>query len=58
MENNLEWAGFFTTMAHKVRACASEEQMYQQLKKFKEEFNSEYGKLSRKKRSKDGYEGD
>ena len=39
-------------MAH---YCKSEEDMYRQLKKFKEEFNTEYGKLSRAKRRKTGF---
>ena len=32
-----------------------EEDIYIKLKKFKEEFNSAYGKLSRRKRRKDGF---
>ena len=48
----------FQTMAYKLSNCTSEEQMYRQLQDFKSEFNTEYGKLSRKKRSKDGFEGE
>lgn len=55
MKNNLDWAGVFMTMAERMRLCMNEEQMYRQLKKFKEEFNSEYGKLSRAERSKKGF---
>lgn len=55
MKNNLDWAGTFMTMSERMRLCTNEEQMYQQLKKFKEEFNSEYGKLSRAKRRKKGF---
>lgn len=53
--NNLDWAGIFMTMAERMRLCSSEEHMYQQLKTFKEEFNSDYGKLSRRKRNKKGF---
>ena len=55
MKNNLDWAEMFMAIAERVWFCKSEEQMYQQLKKFKEEFNSEYGKLSRAERSKKGF---
>lgn len=53
--NNLDWAGVFMTMAERMRLSTSEEQMYQQLKEFKEKFNSDYGKLSRRKRNKKGF---
>lgn len=43
------------TMAERMARCESEEQMYQQLRNFKEMFNSEYGRLSRAKRNKDGF---
>ena len=33
----------------------SEEELYRKLKKFKEEFNSSYGKLSRRERRKNGF---
>lgn len=49
------WACMFQTMAERTRKCTSEEQMYQQLKKFKDDFSSEYGKLSRAKRKKSGF---
>lgn len=55
MKTNLDWAGEFMTMAERMARCKSEEQMYQQLRNFKEMFNSEYGKLSRAKRNKDGF---
>ena len=52
--NNLDWSGYFTTWSEQLRYCDSEEDIYKKLKKFKEEFNSAYGKLSRRKRRKDG----
>lgn len=55
MKTNLDWAGEFMTMAERMARCKSEEQMYWQLRSFKEEFNSEYGRLSRAKRNKDGF---
>ena len=56
LRSNLDWAGEFQTMAEKMRLCESEEQMYQTLRKFKEQFfNSEYGRLSRAKRMKRGF---
>lgn len=55
MKANLDWAGEFMTMAERMARCKSEEQMYQQLRNFKEMFNSEYGKLSCAKRNKDGF---
>lgn len=55
MKTNLDWAGEFMTMAERMARCESEEQMYQQLRNFKEMFNSEYGRLSRAKRNKDGF---
>lgn len=57
MRTNLDWAGEFMTMSERMRLCESEEQMYQQLKRFKEEFNSEYGELSRLKRDRRGFSG-
>ena len=44
-------------MAERMRLCKSEEQMYQQLKKFKDQFNSDFGKLSRANRLKIGFRG-
>ena len=38
LRTNLDWAGEFQTMAERMRLCESEEQMYRQLQKFKEEF--------------------
>lgn len=58
---NYNWAGMFQTVAAKVAKAKSEEQMYRLLKDFKDEFNAEYGKLSRAKRLTNGfrnYEGD
>ena len=55
LRTNLDWAGEFQTMAERMRLCESEEQMYRQLQKFKEEFNTEYGRLSRTQRSKTGF---
>ena len=54
-KNNLDWAGMFQTMANKIACCQSEEQMYRLLHSFKDEFNEEYGKLSRAKRMTDGF---
>ena len=56
VKNNLDWAGWFTTMAERVRRCTSEEQMYLQLKDFKGEFNSKYSKLSRTNRNRKGFD--
>ncbi len=41
-------------MSERMMLCESEEEMYQTLRKFKEEFNAEYGRLSRADRSKNG----
>ena len=49
MKNNYDWSGMFQTIAEKVAKSTSEEQMYRILKDFKDEFNIEYGKLSRAK---------
>lgn len=54
-KNNYDWSGWFRTMSERMIWCTSEEQMYKQLQKFKEEFNTEYGRLSRAKRNKTGY---
>ena len=55
LKTNLDWAGEFQTMAERMRLCESEEQMYRQLQKFKDEFNTEYGRLGRTQRSKTGF---
>jgi len=56
LRSNLDWASEFQTMAERMVLCESEEQMYQTLRKFKEQFfNSEYGRLSRAKRMKRGF---
>ena len=55
MKNNYDWSGMFQTIAVKVAKCTSEEQMYRILKDFKDEFNNEYGKLSRAKRLINGF---
>lgn len=52
--SNLDWAGVFMAMSERMRLCESEEQMYRTLQKFKEEFNTEYGRLSRADRNKKG----
>ncbi len=57
MKNNLDWAGMFQTIANKIAHTTSEEQMYKILKDFKDEFNDEYGRLSRVKRLTDGFRG-
>lgn len=53
--NKYDWTEMFQTMANKVAKCRSEELLYRQLKDFKDEFNSQYGKLSRMNRQKDGF---
>ena len=55
LRTNLDWAGEFRTMAERMMLCESEEQMYRQLQKFKEEFNNEYRRLSRTQRSRTGF---
>ena len=55
MKNNYDWSGIFQTIATKVAKAKSEEQMYRILKNFKDDFNEEYGKLSRAKRLTDGF---
>ena len=55
IRSNLDWAGEFRTMAERMMLCESEEQMFRQLQRFKEEFNTEYGKLSRTERIKCGF---
>jgi hypothetical protein len=56
LRTNLDWAGYFKTMAERMSLCESEEQMYRQLRRFKEEdFMPEYGKLSRAIRLKNGF---
>lgn len=56
LRSNLDWAGYFTTMAERMSLCESEEQMYRQLRRFKEDdFMPEYGRLSRTKRSRKGF---
>lgn len=49
---NLDWSGWFMTMSERMRKCESEEQLYRQLRNFKDEFNSAYGKLSRSRRNR------
>ena len=55
LKTNLDWAGEFRTMAERMMLCESEEQMYKQLQRFKEEFNTEYGRLSRAQRNRVGF---
>ena len=55
MKNNYDWSGMLQTIAAKVAKSTSEEQMYRILKDFRDEFNTEYGKLSRTKRLTDGF---
>ena len=55
LRTNLDWAGEFRTMAERMMLCESEEQMYKQLQRFKDEFNTEYGRLSRTQRSRTGF---
>ena len=55
MKNNYDWSEMLQTIADKVAKAKSEEQMYRILKDFKDEFNEEYGKLSRTKRLTDGF---
>lgn len=53
--NNLDWSGYFRTWSEQFSYCDSEEDLYRKLKEFKDEFSSAYGKLSRRKRRKDGF---
>lgn len=53
--NNLDWSGYFKTWSEQLMYCDSEEELYRKLKNFKEEFNSGYGKLSRRERRKNGF---
>ena len=53
--NQTDWSGYFRTWSEQLRHCDSEEDIYRKLKKFKEEFNSAYGRLSRSKRRKNGF---
>lgn len=53
--NNLDWSGYLRTWSEQLTYCDSEEDLYRKLKKFKEEFNSTYGKLSRRERLKNGF---
>ncbi len=53
--NPMDWSGYFRTWSEQLRYCTSEEDLYKKLMKFKEEFNSAYGKLSRKERRKSGF---
>lgn len=56
LRTNLDWAGYFRTMAERMMWCESEEQMYRQIRRFKEEdLMPEYGRLSRTKRRKKGF---
>lgn len=56
LRSNLDWAGYFKTMAERMTLCESEEQMYCQIRRFKDEdFMPEYGRLSRAKRMKKGF---
>lgn len=53
--NNWDWCGYLRTWSEQLTYCDSEEDLYRKLRKFKEEFNSAYGKLSRKERRKRGF---
>ena len=53
--NNWNWCGYLRTWSEQLTYCDSEEDLYRKLRKFKEEFNSAYGKLSRKERRKRGF---
>ena len=53
--NNMHWCGYLRTWSEQLACCDSEEDLYRKLRKFKEEFNSAYGKLSRKERRKRGF---
>ena len=55
LKSKYDWAGMFQTMSLKIVESTSEEQMYRILREFKDEFNSEYGKLSRVKRLAKGF---
>ena len=53
--NNWDWCGYLRTWSEQLTYCDSEEDLYRKLSKFKDEFNSAYGKLSRKERRKRGF---
>lgn len=53
--NNRDWSGYFRTWSEQLSYCSSEEDLYQKIRKFKDEFNTDYGKLSRKNRRKIGF---
>lgn len=53
--NNFDWSGYLKTWSGQLARCTSEEDLYQKLQEFKYEFNSAYGKLSRKERKSDGF---
>ena len=53
--NNFDSSGYLKTWSEQLAYCTSEEDLYQKLQKFKYEFNSAYGKLSRKGRKRDGF---
>lgn len=53
--NNWDWCGYLRTWSEQLTYCDSEEDLYRKLGKFKYEFNSAYGKLSRKERRKRGF---
>ena len=55
LKSKYDWAGIFQTMSLKIVESTSEEQMYRILRAFKDEFNSEYGKISRSKRLTNGF---
>lgn len=53
--NNRDWSGYFRTWSEQLSHCTSEEDLYKKLMNFKEEFNSVYGKLSRKEKRRNGF---
>ena len=55
LRNKNDWADMFQAMWYEIVESTSEEQMYMILRAFKDEFNSEYGKLSRAKRLANGF---
>ena len=53
--NNMDWCGYFRTWSEQIVNCDSEEDLYRKLRRFKEDFNPAYGRLSRIQRMRSGF---
>ena len=53
--NNMDWCGYLRTWSEQIANCDSEEDLYRKLRKFKEDFNPAYGRLSRTQRMRNGF---